>query len=283
MKRTGIRRCGAIAQADGSIHWRVWAPKANQVDLVLIDGERRRICPMEKEERGHFQHDEANVSEGQRYAYRLDGGPERPDPCSLWQPEGVHGPSAVVRPERFAWTDRNWKGVPREELVFYELHVGTFTPEGTFEAVIPRLTACATWASRRWSYAGRRSFPARATGATTACFPTPRRTATAGRTALQKLVDACHAARPGDLPRCRLQPLRSRRQLPARSSGRISPTITRPLGHGRQLRRAGLRLRCATTFSTTCGCGWRSFTSMACGWMRSTPSTTSAPATSCGP
>src|SRR6185437_540639 len=104
--------------------------------LVLIDGEKRRIRPMEKEERGHFRHNEANVPEGQRYAYRLDGGPERPDPCSLWQPDGVHGASAVVFPERFSWNDRNWRGVPRTDLVFYELHVGAFTPQGTFEAVI---------------------------------------------------------------------------------------------------------------------------------------------------
>jgi maltooligosyltrehalose trehalohydrolase len=88
---------------------------------------------------GYFWHTQPEVPPGQRYAYQLDGGPERPDPCSLWQPEGVHGPSAVVRPDRFRWTDHGWSGVARGELVFYELHVGTFTPEGTFEAVMPRL------------------------------------------------------------------------------------------------------------------------------------------------
>src|SRR5262245_5571760 len=133
------RRCGALGLPDGSVCWRVWAPRAGQVELVLLDGDRRRAVAMAPEGRGYFVHTEANVPEGQRYAYRLDGGPERPDPASLWQPEGVHAPSAVVRPERFAWTDRRWAGVPRENLVFYELHVGTFTPEGTFEAIIPRL------------------------------------------------------------------------------------------------------------------------------------------------
>ena len=94
---------------------------------------------MQREKRDFFQHTEANVVEGQRYAFRIGGGPERPDPCSLWQPDGVHAASAVFRPERFTWSDRDWKGMRREELVFYELHIGTFTPEGTFGAVIPRL------------------------------------------------------------------------------------------------------------------------------------------------
>ena len=92
---------------------------------------------MQPEEGGYHRHEEADIPEGRRYAFRLDGGPERPDPCSLWQPEGVHGPSAVVRPDRFAWTDGGWKGVRREDLVFYELHVGTFTPEGTFDGDHP--------------------------------------------------------------------------------------------------------------------------------------------------
>ena len=131
--------------------------------------------------------------EGQRYAFRLDGGPERPDPCSLWQPEGVHGPSAVVRPDRFAWTDGGWKGVRREDLVFYELHVGTFTPEGTFEAIIPRLrdlrelgvTAVEIMpvgqfpGTRNWGYDG--------------VLPYAAQDSYGGPHGLQRLVDACHA------------------------------------------------------------------------------------------
>src|SRR5205823_843789 len=96
---------------------------------------------MQPEEGGYFRHAEPHVREGQRYAYRLDNTQERPDPCSSWQPDGVHRPSAVLFPGRFPWTDQGWHGVRREDLVFYELHVGTFTPEGTFDAVIPRLPA----------------------------------------------------------------------------------------------------------------------------------------------
>ena len=94
---------------------------------------------MQREQRGFFHHTEANVPEGQRYAYRLNNGPERPDPCSLWQPDSVHDPSAVVLPERFSWTDAPGAACLATIWSFYELHVGTFTPEGTFEAIIPRL------------------------------------------------------------------------------------------------------------------------------------------------
>src|SRR5262245_14368159 len=117
------RRCGAMGRGDRSVHWRVWAPRAQQVDLVLGEGDLAREIPMQKEERGYHHHIEVGVPVGQRYAYRLEAGPERPDPCSLWQPEGVHGASAVFLPEQFSWTDRGWKGVSREDLVFYELHV----------------------------------------------------------------------------------------------------------------------------------------------------------------
>jgi maltooligosyltrehalose trehalohydrolase len=183
-----------MSRPDGSVCWRVWAPQAAAVELVLIDGERRHSLPMCGEDRGYFHHVERDVPEGQLYAFRLDGGNERPDPCSLWQPDGVHGPSAVVRPERFRWTDQSWKGVPREDLVIYELHVGTFTPEGTFEAVIPRLTHLREFGvtavelmpvaqfpgSRDWGYDGVSLYAAQ--------------NSYGGPQGLLKLVDACHAA-----------------------------------------------------------------------------------------
>ena len=188
------RRCGAIGCGDDSVRWRVWAPKAERVGLVLIDGEARREIPMQREEDGYHGHVEAGVSPGRRYAYRLGDGPDRPDPCSLWQPEGVHGPSAVVLPDRFSWHDHDWKGVRREDLAFYELHVGTFTTEGTFEAIIPRLhdlrdlgvTAIEIMpvgqfpGDRNWGYDG--------------VLPYAAQDSYGGPMGLHRLVDACHAA-----------------------------------------------------------------------------------------
>jgi maltooligosyltrehalose trehalohydrolase len=187
------RRCGALSR-DGSIQWRVWAPRADRVELVLFDSESSHTVAMEKEEGGYHSHVEANVRDAQRYAYRLNGGPDRPDPCSLWQPEGPTGPSAVVRPESFRWTDESWTGISREDLVIYELHVGTFTPEGTFEAVIPRLHALRELGvtaieimpiaqfpgTRNWGYDGVLLYAAQ--------------NSYGGPQGLQKLVDAAHDA-----------------------------------------------------------------------------------------
>ena len=79
-----------------------------------------------------------SVPGGALYRYRLSGEVERPDPASAFQPEGVHGPSQVVD-TRFDWTDANWHGLPMNDYVLYEIHVGTFTPEGTLDAIIPRI------------------------------------------------------------------------------------------------------------------------------------------------
>jgi maltooligosyltrehalose trehalohydrolase len=154
----------------------------------------RRTVAMRPEKFGYFTHHEPNVADGQRYAYRLDNGPERPDPASLWQPDGVHKASAVVRTERFTWSDQSWHGIPRADLVFYELHVGTFTREGTFEAIMPRLPALRELGvtaielmpiaqfpgGRGWGYDGVHLFAAQNTYG--------------GPHGLQRLIDACHAA-----------------------------------------------------------------------------------------
>jgi maltooligosyltrehalose trehalohydrolase len=148
---------------------------------------------MHPEEGGYYQHAEAVVPAGRRYAYRLDDGPERPDPCSLWQPEGVHGPSAVVLPERFSWTDRDWKGVRREDLVFYELHVGTFSPEGTFEGVIPRLRDLRELGVTAVEIMPVGQFPGNRNWGYDGVLPYAAQESYGGPHGLQRLVDACHA------------------------------------------------------------------------------------------
>jgi maltooligosyltrehalose trehalohydrolase len=187
------RRCGALELPDGGIRWRVWAPKAEKAELVLIDGDTRRI-PLLREDGGFFSHAEEQVPDGQRYAYSLNGGPERPDPCSLWQPDGVHGPSAVVRPGRFTWADDSWKGVPLAELVFYELHVGTFTPEGTFEAIIPRLFALRDLGVTAIELMPVAQFPGTRNWGYDGVLPYAAQNTYGGPHGLQRLVDACHSA-----------------------------------------------------------------------------------------
>jgi maltooligosyltrehalose trehalohydrolase len=121
------------------MRWRVWAPGHLTVEVVLPDRPRESFHLVWEATPGFFSGELRGAGPGLRYLLRLDetGGPY-PDPWSRSQPEGVHGPSEVVVAD-FPWTDAGWKGVAPESLVLYEVHVGTATPEGTFEALIPRL------------------------------------------------------------------------------------------------------------------------------------------------
>jgi maltooligosyltrehalose trehalohydrolase len=115
--------------------FRVWAPKPERVE-VEVGG--RRVPMARVDEAGWCEAEVADAGPGADYRFVLDGQPV-PDPRSPWQPEGVHGPSRLVDHDAFAWTDQGWVGRDLRFAVTYELHVGTFTPEGTFDAVIPRL------------------------------------------------------------------------------------------------------------------------------------------------
>ena len=194
MASTGIRgrRTGAVALQDDAVQFRVWAPNAQRVDLVLA-GARWATIPMQRDEEGYFAHTEPNVPENQRYAYRLDGGEERADPCSLWQPDGVAGPSAVVRPDRFAWSDDAWRGVPRQELVIYELHVGTFTREGTFDAIIPRLRELKDLGITALEIMPVNQFPGGRNWGYDGVLPYAAQNTYGGPHGLARLVDAAHA------------------------------------------------------------------------------------------
>src|SRR5512138_1015751 len=125
---------GATVLAGGA-RFSVWAPSSHHV-AVRAGG---RDHPLAPRGRGWFEGEVKGLADGARYALVLDGGRVRPDPAARRQPEGVHGPSALFDLGRFAWTDGGWRGLPLEDLVFYELHVGTFTPEGTLDAAAARL------------------------------------------------------------------------------------------------------------------------------------------------
>ncbi len=121
----------------------VWAPGAEQVELVTAPGADELRQPMVRSEGGWWRDDGPWADHGTEYAYSVDGGPLTPDPRSAWQPHGVHGPSRVFDPERFTWHDEEWRG-PRRGAgvlggVLYELHVGTFTDGGTLDSAVERL------------------------------------------------------------------------------------------------------------------------------------------------
>jgi maltooligosyltrehalose trehalohydrolase len=147
---------------------------------------------MEREQHGYFRATAA-VGVGTLYGYRLDGGDDLPDPVSRSQPYGVHGPSAVVDPSAFAWSDGSFRAPPLSQLVIYELHVGTFSPAGTFDGAIEQLddlaelgvTACEIMpvaefpGARNWGYDGVDLWAPQSTYG--------------GPDGLRRLVDACHA------------------------------------------------------------------------------------------
>jgi maltooligosyltrehalose trehalohydrolase len=113
----------------------VWAPAADQVEVVLVDGR----STMEPVPGGWWRCAVAAAGHGTRYAFSVDGGEPRPDPRSPSQPDGVHGMSEVVDHDRFEWHDDRWRGVTLRGAVLYELHVGTFSPTGTFDGLVERL------------------------------------------------------------------------------------------------------------------------------------------------
>src|SRR2546429_30682 len=143
----------------------VWGPRCRSGEVA---GEGRRPQPMTRGADDVFTLPVANIAPGTRYKYRLDGERYRPDPTARWQPEGVHGASAVVDAQRFVWTDEDFRGHAPGDLVVYELHVGTFTAAGTFEAIIQHLPALVDLGvtavqlmpvaefpgSRNWGYVG---------------------------------------------------------------------------------------------------------------------------------
>jgi maltooligosyltrehalose trehalohydrolase len=127
---------GPLLDPDGGATFRVWAPRAKQVELLLDDAP----LTMEAAADGWFTL-RTRAAHGADYAFSLDGGAALPDPASRWQPEGVHGPSRLVDPTRFGWSpeEASWRAPPLSASVIYELHVGAFTPDGTFDAAVQRL------------------------------------------------------------------------------------------------------------------------------------------------
>ncbi len=190
-ERGGSLRLGAWPEGDG-VAFRVWAPASERVEVVVYGPDAERVEPLRPESGGYFSGHLPGLGAGARYRYRLDGGDAFPDPASRFQPDGVHGPSEVVDPAAHRWRDEGWGGLPLEAMVIYELHVGTFSPAGTFDGAAERLDELAELGvtaievmpianfpgSRNWGYDGVNLYaPATAYG---------------GPDGFKRLVDAAH-------------------------------------------------------------------------------------------
>jgi malto-oligosyltrehalose trehalohydrolase len=189
---------GAFPIANGRTKFGVWAPKAKKLSVELIqrDGDNETVVashPLERDEPGVFAGVVDDCHAGSLYRFKLDGNLGRPDPRSRFQPFGVHGPSQVIDSNSFQWNDEDWRGVQKRDLVIYEMHVGSFTQQGTYAGAIERLEAlkqlgitaiellplAQTPGRWNWGYDGVNYFAPRNT------FGTPDE--------LKAFVDACHA------------------------------------------------------------------------------------------
>jgi maltooligosyltrehalose trehalohydrolase len=172
----------------------VWAPRAGSVELAMPGQNSDRTLPMRRrDEDGWWVSDPVDVGHGDRYGFVLDGAAPLPDPRSAWQPDGVHGLSAVVDHAAFAWTDQGWHGAPLASAVVYELHVGTFTPKGTFDAAIARLPDLVDLGVTAVELMPVAEFPGeRGWGYDGVDLYAPHHVY-GGPDGLKRLVDACHA------------------------------------------------------------------------------------------
>jgi len=139
-----IRRLpiGAERQPSGGVHFRVWAPRRRKVEVMLGEGDGVPY-KLDREGNGYFSAVILNAAPDMLYRYRLDGKNSYPDPVSRFQPDGPHGPSQIVDSDEFGWTDENWRGIGLAGQIVYEMHIGTFTREGTWNAATVELESLA--------------------------------------------------------------------------------------------------------------------------------------------
>lgn len=181
---------GAEILAGRGVRFRLWAPGAKEVDLSI--GER--LSRMKKLDAGWFEHTEPRAGPGTLYRYRIDGELLVPDPVSRFQPRDVDGPSEVIDPQAFKWTDHAWTGRPWNEAVIYELHVGTFTSEGTYSGVKAKLPELADLGITAIELMPLSDFAGRRNWGYDGVLPYAPDSAYGRPEDLKALVDAAHAA-----------------------------------------------------------------------------------------
>lgn len=176
---------------NGTGRFSVWAPLATCVELHLPQS--RRVLAMDRFDDGYFVATVPGLEPGTRYWYKVDEQEAAPDPASYFQPEGVHGPSALVDHSSFSWTDQAWTGQPLRDLILYELHVGTFTTEGTFDAIIGRLDELVDTGINAIQLLPVAQFPGSRNWGYDGVYPYAVQESYGGVDGLKRLVDAAHA------------------------------------------------------------------------------------------
>ncbi|HEX9665406.1 MAG TPA: malto-oligosyltrehalose trehalohydrolase [Thermodesulfobacteriota bacterium] len=190
-------KIGANYLGNGNCEFVVWATFREKVELLIFSplpekGTSPVVFPMEKDELGYWKTLVEDVYPGTLYLYRLDGEKERPDPASYCQPKGVHGPSQVIDHNSSHREDSNWGGIDIAHMIMYEIHTGTFTPEGTFEAIIPRLDAMLDLGINAIELMPVAQFPGERNWGYDGVFPYAPQISYGGPKGLIKLINECH-------------------------------------------------------------------------------------------
>ena len=174
-----------------SIRFTVWAPEKKRMVLHVVSPYEKEV-EMKKEEEGYFTIQLPTGQHPIQYFFKPENENDFPDPASHYQPQGVHGPSQVVNHSSFQWSDETWKGLPLQELIIYELHVGTFTPEGSFEAIIPRLNELKELGVNALEIMPVSQFPGARNWGYDGVYPYAVQNSYGGPDGLKKLVNAAH-------------------------------------------------------------------------------------------
>ncbi len=181
---------GARYVGDGQCKFIVWAPFSKYVSLKIVGPEQMEIYG-DRNDQGYWIFEVEEIFPGATYLYRISGSTIRPDPASFYQPEGVHGPSQVVD-MAYPWSDDGWPGIPLKDMIIYELHVGTFTEESTFEAIIPRLKDLYDLGITCLEIMPVGQFPGQRNWGYDGVYPFAVQNSYGGPVGLKRLVEACH-------------------------------------------------------------------------------------------
>ncbi len=183
------KKIGATYLGHQAGHFTVWSPLNIPVAVSLLQS--GRLISMEETGCGYHEAIVEDVSPGELYRFHLGEDKQRPDPASRFQPQGVHGPSVLID-SQFAWDDAHWSGMPLAEYIIYELHVGTFTAEGTFDSVIPQLDYLADLGVTAVELMPVAQFPGNRNWGYDGVYPFAAQNSYGGPEGLKKLVNACH-------------------------------------------------------------------------------------------
>ncbi|MDP4174901.1 MAG: malto-oligosyltrehalose trehalohydrolase [Bacteroidota bacterium] len=185
-------KVGPINHGNGKFEFVVWAPHANQMTLRIFST-NEQTYKMNILPNGYWSVVVNNVAPDTTYYYLINNERERPDPASNFQPQDVHGPSQVVDHEKYKWTDQNWNGIPLTNYILYELHVGTFTEEGTFTSAINKLDYLCQLGITAIEIMPVAQFPGNRNWGYDGVYPFAPQSSYGGVEALKNFVDVCHS------------------------------------------------------------------------------------------